>query len=321
MDAIEAFRQQAERDRALVLHLRAATERLAQAEAARTEAIASAHRLGLSIREIAAATGLSPSRVHQIVAAANEGASSAQEPQVDEGGETHMNQVRYEAMPVVIPTGSATLDRALGVGGVPRGRIIEIFGPPASGKTTLALHIVAEAQRLGQAVAYIDGTHTLDLAYVRACGVDPDHMPIDRPATTKEALARVVRHTEDNAVAALVLDAVQLLPPDDGEEVARMRAGLIAQALRLLTIAITRTNTAVIFLTPVPTEGDAERREGGQALKFYASVRLALQPAEPVRRGSEIIGLRVKAKVVKNKIAVPFHVAEFDLIYRDRERL
>ena len=232
-----------------------------------------------------------------------------------------MNQGRNEAMPVVIPTGSATLDRALGVGGVPRGRIIEIFGPPASGKTTLALHIVAEAQRLGQAVAYIDGTHTLDLAYVRACGVDPDHMPIDRPATTKEALARVVTHTEDNAVAALVLDAVQLLPPDDGAEVARMRAPLIARALRLLTIAITRTNTSVIFLTPVPTEGAAEPREGGQALKFYASVRLALQPTEPVRRGSEIIGLRVKAKVLKNKIAVPFHVAEFDLIYEDTQRL
>jgi protein RecA len=219
-----------------------------------------------------------------------------------------MNQGRHEAMPVVIPTGSATLDRALGVGGVPRGRIIEIFGPPASGKTTLALHIVAEAQRLGQAVAYIDGTHTLDPAYVRACGVEPERMPIDRPATTKEALARVVTHTEDNAVAALVLDAVQLLPPDDGAEVARTRAGLIAQALRLLTIAITRTNTAVIVLTPVSTEGDAERREGGQALKFYASVRLALQPAEPVRRGSKTIGLRIKAKVVKNKIAVPFHV-------------
>jgi len=235
----------------------------------------------------------------------------------------------FWAPPAAIPTGSAALDRALGIGGIPRGRIIEIIGPPASGKMTLALHILAEAQRLGGAVAYVDGAHhALDPAYARACGVDPDRASIDRPTTVEQALERVtidVGYAREAGVAALVFDPARPLSLAermagvDAETGLGMQARLLTQTLRRLTAAIKRTNTAVIVLTSTPPMGDVSPLAGGKAIKFYSGVRLALQPVGPVSRGSEVIGQRVTAHVLKNRVAPPFGRAEFDLIAGQRD--
>jgi recombination protein RecA len=228
----------------------------------------------------------------------------------------------------VIPTGSLALDAALGTGGVPRGRITEIFGPEASGKTTLAQHIIAEAQHAGGVAAIVDTEHALDPTYAAKCGVDVDNLYISQPDTGEQALEIAEALVRSGGVDVVVIDSVAALVPraeiegEMGDQHIGLQARLMSQALRKLVGVIKRSNTAVIFTNQLRMKigimfGNPETTTGGNALKFYAAVRLDMRPMEAIKQGGEVIGTRARVRVKKNKLAPPFKKAEFDIIYNE----